>query len=395
VRVLLTSTSGSGHFQPLVPLIRAFRDRGDDVMVVAPAALARTLEATGVEYRLGDEPTSEDATRVWSQFSSLERRDAARLVEREWFARLCLEAMLPAVEAAIREWSPDLVVRETCEYAAAVAADAASLRHAQVGISTAAAESRVLRGLVAPTLDERRMGLADRVFHAPYLTKFPASLDPSPFPTTLRYRERDDVAARPLPDWWPDSDAPLVYLTLGTMAMRLGAGPSLLRAMLEALGDLDVRILVTTGPSTRPEELGPVAKNVHVEAWVDQVDVLDVAALVICHGGSGTVFGALAAGVPLIAAPMFADQPTNARLVVDAGAGVALAEGGGSAEENTRALFEHLPRLGALVEDVLGDQRFTLAAHALAVELRSADSPATLARRLGSVDLELTDDSPR
>jgi UDP:flavonoid glycosyltransferase YjiC (YdhE family) len=138
-----------------------------------------------------------------------------------------------------------------------------------------------------------------------------------------------------------------------------------------------------------------VAKNVHVEAWVDQVDVLDVAALVICHGGSGTVFGALAAGVPLIAAPMFADQPTNARLVVDAGAGVALAEGGGSAEENTRALFEHLPRLGALVEDVLGDQRFTLAAHALAVELRSADSPATLARRLGSVDLELTDDSPR
>jgi len=58
VRVLLTSTSGSGHFQPLVPLIRAFRDRGDDVMVVVPAILATTLEEMGVEYRLGDEPTS-------------------------------------------------------------------------------------------------------------------------------------------------------------------------------------------------------------------------------------------------------------------------------------------------------------------------------------------------
>jgi hypothetical protein len=356
-------------------------------MVVVPAKLATTLEEMGVEYRLGDEPTSEDATRVWSQFSALERRDAARLVEREWFAHLCLEAMLPTVEAAVRDWSPELVVRETCEYAAAVAADVASIRHVQVGISTAAAESRVLRGLVAPTLDERRMGLAERVFHAPYLTKFPASLDPSPYPTTVRYREREDVAARPLPDWWPGNNAPLIYVTLGTMAMRLGAGTRLLREVLDALKDLDARILVTMGPSTRPEELGVVSKNVHVEAWVEQADVLNVAALVICHGGSGTVFGALAAGVPLVVAPMFADQPTNAKLVADAGAGLALAEGGGSAEVNTRELFERLPLLATLVDGVLREERFALAARGLAVELGDADSPATLARRLATDDL--------
>ena len=386
MRVLFSSTSGSGHFQPLVPLLRAFRDRGDEVLVVVPSNLAATIEEMGVEYRLGAQPATEDATRVWSQFASLERREASRLVEREWFAHLCLEAMLPTIERAVSEWSPELVVRETCEYAALVSADEASLRHVAVGISTAEAESRVLRGLVGPILDQRRMGLADRAFHAPYLTKFPSTLDPSPFPTTLRYRENDVVAARPLPPWWPDNDAPLLYLTLGTMAMRLGAGVRLLRAMLDELVGLDVRILVTTGPSTSPEELGVVPGNVHVESWVEQADVLRDTALVICHGGSGTVFGALAAGVPLVIVPMFADQPTNAKLVADAGAGVALGEGSGSSQENAQELFAQLPRLGALVEEVLGNDRFALAAQRLAVELNSADSAATLAQRLASDD---------
>ncbi len=38
------------------------------------------------------------------------------------------------------------------------------------------------------------------------------------------------------------------------------------------------------------------------------------------------MLGALAAGVPLVIAPMFADQPDNARSVEAAGAGVAVFE---------------------------------------------------------------------
>ncbi|MGH3732729.1 MAG: hypothetical protein ACRDVC_05045 [Acidimicrobiales bacterium] len=36
MRVLFTSTSGRGHYQPLRPLIAAFVERGDDVCVVVP-----------------------------------------------------------------------------------------------------------------------------------------------------------------------------------------------------------------------------------------------------------------------------------------------------------------------------------------------------------------------
>jgi UDP:flavonoid glycosyltransferase YjiC (YdhE family) len=42
------------------------------------------------------------------------------------------------------------------------------------------------------------------------------------------------------------------------------------------------------------------------------------------HGGSGTTRHALAAGVPAVIFPAFADQPRNARRVAELGAGIAL-----------------------------------------------------------------------
>jgi UDP:flavonoid glycosyltransferase YjiC (YdhE family) len=53
--------------------------------------------------------------------------------------------------------------------------------------------------------------------------------------------------------------------------------------------------------------------------------VLDAAAAVVCHAGVGTVYGALSAGVPLVVAPLAADQPICAMGCVLAGAAVSLA----------------------------------------------------------------------
>lgn len=62
----------------------------------------------------------------------------------------------------------------------------------------------------------------------------------------------------------------------------------------------------------------------HVEAWVPQRDVLPHVSAVVCHGGSGTVVGALGAGLPRVVVPLFADQPENARRIAAVGAGLAL-----------------------------------------------------------------------
>jgi UDP:flavonoid glycosyltransferase YjiC (YdhE family) len=55
-----------------------------------------------------------------------------------------------------------------------------------------------------------------------------------------------------------------------------------------------------------------------------------------CHGGSGTTLGALAAGLPLVVVPLFADQPVNARRVAAVGAGLAVEPEPESAGESVR-----------------------------------------------------------
>ena len=79
---------------------------------------------------------------------------------------------------------------------------------------------------------------------------------------------------------------------------------------LEAVKDLPARVLLTVGNRIDITELGPIPANIHVEPGSSRRRVPE-ASLVICHGGSGTTFGALAAGLPLVIVPLFADQFAN------------------------------------------------------------------------------------
>lgn len=383
MRVLFASTSGLGHVQPLLPLARAFDARGDETLIVVGERAAAQLGDAGFNVLVGGEPDDEDAARLWSRFGELPRREASRLIEREWFAGLCLDAMLPSVDAAVREWRPDLVVRETCAYAGAVAADRAGIAHVQHGISTAAAEFSVLGSLAGVKLDAHSPGLATRVAASPYLTRFPPSLDPLTYPSTIRYRDVPRATPSPLADWWPNSSAPLVYLTLGTVATGAPGGVDVLRAALRALADLDVRVLVTTGSLLAIDALGDVGPRVHVEAWVNQDDVFAHADLVICHGGSGTTFGALGAGVPLVLLPMFADQPTNARLVESAGAGIAIMTGTKSATENASALARQPEAIRSAVLTILETPSYRHAARVLESEMDALPTTRDVCDLLG------------
>jgi UDP:flavonoid glycosyltransferase YjiC (YdhE family) len=383
VRLLFASTSGHGHLRPLLTLWRAAEDLGHETLVVAPRGLETTLESLGASYRLGPEPAPDEARRLWSAFAELGRTEASRLVEREWFAGLCARAMLAEMRAACEQWRPHVVVRESCEYSSAVTADEHGIALAQVAISTSRAEASVLTRLVAPDLDRFATGLAERVFATPYITRFPASMDPSAFPSTWRYRGGGGAAA-PLPRWWANDDDPLVYLTFGTVAGGESGRAPLLRDALDEISPLGVRVLVTTGPGTDPSDLGRVPANVRVRGWVDQARVLAEASVVVCHGGSGTTFGALEAGVPLVLLPLFADQPTNAALVVAAGAGVTLHEGARSANANAASLQSRPGRLRDAVREVLGQPRFAEAARRIGEEMAAASSPEEIIAQLAA-----------
>src|SRR6185436_16936713 len=112
---------------------------------------------------------------------------------------------------------------------------------------------------------------------------------------------------------------PLVYITFGTIVGGVAHLRSIYGTALAAVADLPVRALLTTGRGFDVSALGAIPVNVHVEAWVPQRDVLPRVAALVCHGGSGTLLGGLAAGLPMVVVPLGADQPHNGRLVAAAG----------------------------------------------------------------------------
>ncbi len=327
MRVLAAcSLGGAGHLGPLLPFLAAARRQGHETVVVGPPALAEMVEAAGYGFRAGGEPTEEEVAAIRERLPVESPEVASVLGNRELFGRLATTAMSGGMEEACVQWAPDLVLRDPCEYASAVSAGRLGIRHAQVAISLAQAEAGSI-AVAAPALEAHRAGLVEELLRSPYLTRFPATLDPSTFATTVRFRVPSTGGPRPLPDWWDGSSAPLVYLTFGTVLGHMSMAAGVYRTALQAVAAIDARVLLTVGRRFDRDELGAVPANVHVEAWVEQDDVLRAADVVVCHGGSGTAFGAVAAGVPVVAVPLFADQFENGRRLAAAGAGLTVEPG--------------------------------------------------------------------
>jgi len=375
--VLVASTGGAGHFGPLVPVIEALAERGDELLLVVPPELEARAASLGQPFSVGDAPPAEELAAIHTRLATGSRREAAIAGNRDLFGRLWTAALLPAAERACRDWGPELVVHEAAEYASAVAADKSGIPHAQVAISLAQVEASSL-DLAAAVLARHGDGFVDRLRASPYLSRFPASLDPSPFPRTRRYADAS-ANVEPLPGWWRESDAPLVYITFGSVLGDLPDAVAAYRAVLDAVADLPARVLFTIGRAIEPDALGAPPPHVHIEAWVPQEQVLPAADVVVAHGGSGTTFGALAAGVPLVLVPFFADQPVNSDRVAATGAAIVVAS-----DADPHSTRPDPLRLRAAIESVLGDTSYRRAASRIAAEMRALPSVEEVVDALAS-----------
>jgi UDP:flavonoid glycosyltransferase YjiC (YdhE family) len=356
---------------PVVAAARALRELGHEPLLLVPPSLADRAAQTGLEFALGGEPSPQQVESVWQRLNAGPADAVEYLIERELFGALATDAMLDSALAVCDEFKPDLIVREPCEYASAIVAHRISLPQLRIAISQASIESDLL-GHVADTLERRSPGVVERIRMSPCLTPFPESMDPSPWPLTRRFRA-SQPAARQLPDWWPnDHRLPLVYVTFGSVLGNRPEAGEAYRAALDAVDGLPVRMLLTVGSGPDLGALGSIPANTHVERWVTQQDVLGSATLVVCHGGSGTTFGALNAGLPLVVCPMFSDQAANAALVKDVKAGVVL-----EPREIADSGFRPLRRVDAaslrqLIVTTLDDSSYREAASRVAQEVAEA-----------------------
>jgi MGT family glycosyltransferase len=153
--------------------------------------------------------------------------------------------------------------------------------------------------------------------------------------------------------WAAPPGLPLVLVGLSSTVMRQ---EGLLQRAADALGQLPVRGLITTGPAVDPAVIS-APDNVTVTRWVRHADVLPHCSAVITHGGHGTVMKTLIAGVPLVLVPLGRDQPDNAGRVVHIGAGIRL-------RKNAT-----ISALRAAISRVTEDPRYRAAARHMAARL--------------------------
>jgi len=367
MRILFSSTRGTGHTQPLLPYARALQARGHAVRVAAPASVAELLGQAGLVHAPFDHPGDAALAPIWARLRGLSPEQSNALAAGEIFAGLNAESALPKLQETIRGFRPDLIVRDSVEFGSLIAAESAGVPHARVAVHLVSFEEAI-PAAVAESLARLRKAAGLSPDHGESLTSepcfsaFPEALERAPAagsraPAPFRARMPDEEPDPARPAFQPAGDPrPLVYVTFGTIAGTTPRVRAVYRVALDALAELSVQALLTTGRGFDVAELGAIPENVHVAEWVPQREVLVHARAVVCHGGSGTVRGTLAAGVPLVVVPLFADQHFNAERIAEARAGLAVPDADSAL-------------LGAAILRVLADAELRAGAKVLAAAI--------------------------
>jgi UDP:flavonoid glycosyltransferase YjiC (YdhE family) len=328
VRVLVSFVGGRGHLEPLLPIARALEAAGHSLLVTGQPSMGQAVLDAGFPFLTTGDDLGDTGKRFPLLAYDTDREDNSL---RRGFAGRTARRRAADVFALCRYWVPDVLLCDEIDFGAMVAAERFGIRHVTVLVT--AAGSFVRPEVVAPALDELRrefglppdpglaMPVRDLVV-APFPPGFRDPAHPLP-PGAVSIRPPGACPGSAVPSWpIARPGAPIVYATLGTI-FDTESG-DLFSRLAAGLGALPVNVLLTVGRHVHPSEIGPQPPHVHVASFVPQAGVLPHCAAVVSHGGSGTVIGALAHGVPVVVLPLGADQDRNAGRVADLGAGLVL-----------------------------------------------------------------------
>ena len=326
MRILVATTPGLGHLLPMLPLARAARDRGHEVVIAAGRSLADVATAAGFRHEPMGPPSIGSVVDQVGELVGVTGRRRAVVTLKRVFCEVIAPAMADGVSELSDRWRPDVIVHEDREFGSWVVAERLGVPHVTVQATAwrprtaeiASDPLNALRHRHGLAGDERLAGLFGRLF----LTTRPRSLrDPdAPLPEVtaeLRPIADDRLGADAAADedpFPPRDGRPRVAITLGTVNHDQVA---VLRSLID--GAVAAGAHVVVGLGAEPASLGSVPAGVSVHAYVPMSVLLPVADLVAFHGGSGTMLAALAAGTPMIIVPLAADQPDNADRCLAAG----------------------------------------------------------------------------
>jgi UDP:flavonoid glycosyltransferase YjiC (YdhE family) len=338
MRTLFTVQPSIGHLHPLVPVAAALAAAGHEVAVCTSASFGPDVEAFGLPHiAAGLDWLTEDRS-TWQAFPPMPPPgpEFAKFVVTV-FADVTTAHMVPDLLGVARDWKPDLVVREAMEYGGAVVAERIGIPHVSVaGNGYSAVDSPAVRYfpgnrlMVAEPMARHRAAVGlppdpDVLMPHRYLTLCftPPSWDgpDAPRPANAVYLRHTSTVppGAELPEWARQlPDRPTVYASLGTVFNKT---PGVLEAIIDALRDEPVNVIVAIGSDEDPGRFGPQPANVRLDTYLPQPLLLQQCDVFVTHGGFNSVKESLAAGVPMVVVPITADQPYNAERCAAQGVG--------------------------------------------------------------------------
>ncbi|WP_165065716.1 glycosyltransferase [Marisediminicola senii] len=369
--LLVCSTPAYGHVAPMLRIAEYLVTRGHRVIMLTGSAFEKRVVAGGVEFRSLTGIADVDTAAVFAKTPDRSRRrQLARLQGdmQELFVRT-IPDQLKAVTEVIENDEPDAILvdstftgimplilggkrrppiigagvipltqtsRDVAPFGLGLAPGPGPFRRLRNRVLTLAMQRVVFRKTQQAA--ERMALRLGATTPAPFVLDVSTTFDkflqlaPKEFEYPRRDLPENTWFAGPVPvpsptvtvpPWWDDLDdgRPIVHVTQGTID---NADLSkLVLPTIEALGNTDVLVVVSTGGA----HLGELPDNVRVAEFLPYDLLMPKTAVFVTNGGYGGVQQALRYGVPIVVAGDTEDKPEVAARVAWAGVGVNLRTG--------------------------------------------------------------------
>lgn len=331
MKILFVVIPEKGHINPMIGVAQYLRDRGHTVGFYAGANIQPQLDKAGLGQQLGPRVNRPPASASRGAEFAAHIQDVAWL--RHWIEDLLLSQSmeaLPDLEKTITDFAADVVVTDPMVYPAAIAAHEGGVPWIAISNSlnpviTDDIESELLSTVAG--LSERRTrlfaehGMPDAQFSgcdllSPLLT--------IAFTTAEFVGERSNVElvgpSHPLDARGDETDFPWqelderrkLFVSFGS---QIYYQPEFFHKIFEASATLDVQVIAAMHQLLDEPDLVPLPPHVLAVRYAPQLQLLSKIDVMITHGGANSVMEAMAAGVPVMVAPICNDQFHQAHFV--------------------------------------------------------------------------------
>jgi UDP:flavonoid glycosyltransferase YjiC (YdhE family) len=378
-RYLIVTWDGAGNLVPTLGIARTLVERGHEVRMIGHDTIGELCGDVGARFvpltqgqgwdAMEDPDDFEAEVRLLIEelcFSTTIARDLAQELDRESADAILVDCMLfTAIDVGLASGTPTAALFHT-PYTIFRGGPLVEMFAPGIAIANA---HRAELGLPAI---ERLGDIHDACAYA--IVAAPKEFEPDVPDAANVLRIGPVLDAPPLSREIAEVDVrdgaePLVLVSLSTSEQGQA---DLLQRCVDAVAQLPVRAIVTTGPSIDPASVNAGA-NTRVVRYAPHAEILASASLVITHAGLGTTMAALGRGVPLLCVPMGRDQFFNAEQVHAIGAGRMLMP-----DSSSEAIAQ-------AATDILGDDRLHAGAKQMAVAIGGYGGATAAAAALESL----------